>query len=276
MSRLTRLGSLCGFLMVLAGVGVARAELEVIPLRYRTVDQVLPVLRPLVEAGGSLTGMNNQLFLNTSPRNREDILRVLAAVDTPPRRLVIQLSQDRGGESRVQGGSVAVQLGEGARTGGTRYGSDPGFPGSSRVEIRRGGNSLAGEVVERRETRSQQNSQMVQVMEGGSAYIEVGQSVPVEYSGGYRDLGQGFYASPRVNGELVTVDLAQQSDDLRPGTRLPGRESLVTTVTGRLGEWIPLGATRESQDSRQGRWGGQVNRQGSESRTLWLRVDEVR
>ena len=42
---------------------------------------MLPVLRPLVEPGGSLTGMNIQLFLR-GPAIRE-IKRALAAIDTP-------------------------------------------------------------------------------------------------------------------------------------------------------------------------------------------------
>lgn len=41
---------------------VAAQQLEVIELRSKNVDQVLPTLLPLVEPGGTLTGMNNQLF----------------------------------------------------------------------------------------------------------------------------------------------------------------------------------------------------------------------
>ena len=67
---------------------VAAQQMEIIELRHKTLDQVLPALLPLVEPGGTLTGMNNQLFLRASPRNRSDIKRVLAAIDTPTRRLI--------------------------------------------------------------------------------------------------------------------------------------------------------------------------------------------
>jgi len=43
---------------VLAGCAahsLAQQALEIIPLRHRTVDQVLPALQPLVEPGGALT-----------------------------------------------------------------------------------------------------------------------------------------------------------------------------------------------------------------------------
>ena len=57
---------------------MALPQLELTP----TVDQVLPTLLPLVEPGGTLTGMNDQLFLRASARNREEIRRVLATIDS--------------------------------------------------------------------------------------------------------------------------------------------------------------------------------------------------
>ena len=48
----------------------AQQEMEVIPLRHRTVEQVLPTLRPLLEPGGALSGMNDQLILRASRKNR--------------------------------------------------------------------------------------------------------------------------------------------------------------------------------------------------------------
>src|SRR4051812_34334968 len=37
--------------------------LEIISLRHRTVEQVLPALRPLLEPGGTMTGQSNQLIV---------------------------------------------------------------------------------------------------------------------------------------------------------------------------------------------------------------------
>ena len=85
-------------------VGVAVAQqMEIIQLRSKTVDEVLPALLPLVEPGGTLTGMNDQLFLKTSARNREEIKRVLAAMDKPSRRLIIRISQNRQAEDSARG-----------------------------------------------------------------------------------------------------------------------------------------------------------------------------
>ena len=51
---------------------VAAQQMEIIELRSKSVEEVLPALLPLLEQGGTLTGMNNQLFLRTSRPRRRD------------------------------------------------------------------------------------------------------------------------------------------------------------------------------------------------------------
>jgi len=80
-------------------------QMEIIELRSKNVEEVLPALLPLVEPGGTLTGMNNQLFLKASPRNRADIKRALASIDTPTRRLIIRITSRPG--SGIQKACVA-------------------------------------------------------------------------------------------------------------------------------------------------------------------------
>jgi len=41
------------------------ATLEVIPLKYRTAEQLIPVLKPLLDKSGTLSGMQNQLIVRT-------------------------------------------------------------------------------------------------------------------------------------------------------------------------------------------------------------------
>ena len=112
---------------------------------------MLPTLLPLVEPGGTLIGANDQLFLRASPQNREEIKRVLAAIDRPSRRLVIRVSQNRESEASSRGGEVSGQvvIGDGGR---------------SRVNARMG-----------HPRRAHRNAgQMVQTVEGGQAFIQVG------------------------------------------------------------------------------------------------------
>ncbi|HZX30609.1 MAG TPA: secretin N-terminal domain-containing protein [Rhodocyclaceae bacterium] len=254
-------------LALLALPAWAQQGLEVIPLKHQTVDRVLPVLEPLVEPGGTLSGMNNQLFLRTSPRNREDIKRALAAIDTPTRRLVIHVSQNRGMEAGNRGGNVSGQV----VLGSTR-----------RIEG-------SGQVWDTRSARSESGTQMVQTIEGGRAFIQVGYSVPVPMRqmavspGGmvvtegvvYRDIGQGFYAEPRLNGDRVTLEISQQADS-------PGRygaaatQRMTTTVSGRLGEWLEVGGTGRQAAVNDGNGWGRSTGEVRDSRSIWLMVEELR
>lgn len=255
-------------LCLLCWIGIVQAQsLEVIELKHRTADEVLPALLPLIERGGTLTGMNNQLFLRASPRNREDIKRVLAAIDKPARRLIIRVAQDR----------QSVE-------------SDRGAEGRGQVVL--GSNRQASGEVRVWDTRSQRNasgSQMVQTVDGGRAYIQVGRSLPLPMRqvvvgpGGavvsesivHRDVGSGFYAEPRLRGERVTVQISQQSEQVATPGRHPAIDSqrLTTTVEGRLGEWMELGGTgREALGQRGGSFSVGTSDM-RESRSIWLKVE---
>lgn len=247
---------------------VLAQSLVVIELKSRTVDEVLPVLLPLVEPGGSLTGVNNQLFLRSSARNREDIQRALAAIDKPARRLIIRIAVDRQGEQGQRGGEANAQLQLGTRP-------------RAQAEAR---------VWDSRSARAETAEQQVQTIDGGRAFIQVGRSVPVPMRqvvvgpGGaviseqvvYRDIGSGFHVQPRLHGERVTLEIVQQSE--RPDPRhVQGVETqrLATTLSGRLGEWMALGGSARQADTRQGGGLSLGTADLKEQRSLWLQVEAL-
>jgi type II secretory pathway component GspD/PulD (secretin) len=267
---------------------LAQQEMEIIALRHRTLDQVLPALQPLLEAGGSLSGMNDQLILRASRRNREQIKQALAAIDTPARRLLIRVSQNRDAQSRQQGSEVAGQIV--IDQWGRITQPSSGTQGNTRIEVRRGASNITAQAHDRQGTESSGSTQMVQVVEGGRALIHVGQSLPIPLrqvafgprgvvvSEGivYRDLGQGFYAAPRVIGDRVTLEISPQFDS--PGKQGYGSietQRLSTTVSGRLGEWLELGGSSQQTNfgERGNLHGG--SSQASDRRSVWLQVEEL-
>ena len=52
-----------------AELSFAQQIMEIIPLRHRTVEQVLPSLQVFVEPGGALSGMDEQLIVLSSLQN---------------------------------------------------------------------------------------------------------------------------------------------------------------------------------------------------------------
>lgn len=114
---------------------VPAQALEIIPLRHRTADQVLPALRPLLEPGGTLSAHGNQLLVRTSPANLAELRRALDAIDRPARRLQISVRFDDAayGARRDLGASGSVDS-RGARVVIT--GQEAGTMGNERVDQR--------------------------------------------------------------------------------------------------------------------------------------------
>lgn len=246
----------------------AQQQLEVIELQSKSVDQVLPVLQPLVEPGGTLSGMNNQLFLRASARNRAEIKKALAAIDTPTRRLIIRTSQNREAENNAQGAQASGQV----------------VLGSSK------NSHVQAQVWNTKSVRGESAGQMVQTVEGGQAFIQIGRSLAIPMRqvvvgpGGaiinesvvYRDVGSGFYAVPHLNGQRVTIEISQQADSVasyRSGNI--NTQRLSTTVSGQLGEWIALGGGGRQATGNQNGAFSVSSSDARDNRSIWLMVEEV-
>ena len=216
----------------------AQQRMEILPLHHRTLEQVLPALRPLLEPGGVLTGRSNQLIVRTSAQNLEQIRQALAAIDTPLRRLLISVRFAEASDFHHR---------EIAAGGALR-------PGGSQLELRaRDTDATADERVDQR----------VQVLEGGRAFVAVGQSRPLGGGDqGIQDLATGFAVVPRISGRRVLLQIEPQRE--RPGA-LPGSvdsQRVATTVSAGLGQWVELGGVQSS---------GIV----SGRRRIWLEVEEI-
>jgi hypothetical protein len=163
------------------------------------------------------------------------------------------------------------------------------------VVLRDGDDRLRAHVVENRSIESDRNTQSVRVLEGREAFVRVGQSVPVRERqvrrvvvGGqvveqvvegtqYRDVTTGFYVLPRIAGDRVTLDVRPQreslSDQVRGGVNV---QSVVTTVSGRLGEWMEIGGIGQDASGQQTVLLGRTTTATRDNRRVLLKVDEVR
>lgn len=225
-----------------AGVTSGQQALEIIPLRHRTVEQVLPALQPLLEPGATLSGMRGQLFLRAGPANAAQIKRALAAIDQPLRRLVISVRFEDALERARRDLSVSgVVTSEKARVAVTAEDSRSG----------------AEERVDQR----------IQVLEGGHAFIATGQSQPGVMGGTtyFRETASGFEVVPRLTGSGVVLEIAAQRPTL----------GLRTSATARLGEWVELGTIGEAAQ-RDARGIGQASGgHAAGSRRVSVKVEEL-
>lgn len=251
----------------LALIRPARAQdIEIIALRHRTAEQVLPTLRAFLEPGGALTGQGYQLFLRTSPANARQLKQLLVTLDRAPRELVITVRQDREGES-----------------GERRVGADGGVT----ITNRRVYGNVNVEAADSRTTGTRSAEQRIRVLEGGRAYIAIGTAIPMSFrqfvvtaqgftelrGTVYYDAVTGFHAQPQVAGDMVTIELAPEQSEIVAGA--VERAQLATTVRGRLGEWIAVGGADVRGESQSGGMLSSGQRAETNRRGVWLKVEEI-
>jgi type II secretory pathway component GspD/PulD (secretin) len=248
------------FSVCLMAVTAFAQSLEVIDLKHRTAQELIPVLQPLVAQGGALSGQDYKLFVRTTSSNLTELRRAIAQLDQAPRQLLVSVRKATHQQIERERVAIAGVLStEGAQA--------------------RGG------ATDRDSQRNVEGVASVAVLEGNAAMINNGSSVPVVTSvavgGGrrpwaaaqtqYRDLSNGFVVTPRVNGERVVLDVSQQAQTMRNGAI--DTQQLQTQASGRLGEWLALGGIEESSTSTQRGIGTREYGTSSEQRSLWIKVE---
>ena len=120
-------GWLAGLLLALlasAGAQAQQTVLEVIPLRYRNVHEVIPVIQPMLAREGSVSGYQGQLVVRTTPANMDEVKRILASLDRAPRQLIISVRQDAEAERSRSAVEISGSVGD-EHTSGPSLGASP-------------------------------------------------------------------------------------------------------------------------------------------------------
>jgi hypothetical protein len=258
--------------LVLASSSVATNELTIIDLQQRLAQEMVPLIQPFLKPGDSLVGRDYSLFIRTDPDTLAQVRRMLASLDRPAVSLMISVrhGHQRQGYDRRLGtrGAVVVRDGDVDDTVAI-HGRD------------RAGRYDGSEV------------QRVRALSGEPAFIQTGISVVqpdyglrigrdgtrVYRSYGRQDLTGGLYATVQLqdNGR-IRVEL--DSRDTHPRVGRYGRigaavQNLSTVVTGRLGEWIPLGGvSRWYSGSARGLASAGAGG-GSADDPVYIKVDRV-
>jgi type II secretory pathway component GspD/PulD (secretin) len=239
-----------------------------------------------------VSGFQGQLVVRTTPANLEEVKRILASLDTAPRQFVITVRQDADVDRSRSAAEVSGSVG-GDRGRVTVPGTSDSRGGS--VVLREGDDSVRLQVLEGSGSQSDRNTQSVRVMEGREAFVRVGQSVPVRERqvqrsvvGGrvveqvvetaqYRDAATGFYVLPRVTGDRVTLGISSQRETLSKqahgGVNV---QSIVTTISGRLGEWMEIGGIGQDASGQQSVLLGRTTTATRDSGRVLIKVEEVR
>lgn len=219
------LSRVAAMLLSLLG-GVAAADLQVVELHHRLAADLLPALTAL-EEGVVVKAAGSRLILRGEPASVNRLREMARTLDVPTRSLRISV--------RRVSDALATDAGAEVQRDGAR--------------VYRTGSAEDARLI-----------QTVTTIEGRPAFIDSGRSVPIINRSAlfgvngaayterrrFQYWPEGFYATAHVVGERVSVDIGvAQSDGTVAGGEVSHRR-IVSTVSGRPGEWLSLGAVGET------------------------------
>jgi len=281
-----------GLMLLLTGHAWADAtRIELIELKGRSAEELIPLLKPLVEPGGALTGTGYRLIVRATPAQHREIRRLLEQLDQPPRRLLISVHMGELSQREQSGGSLHID--KQTEHLGVELGEPP-HPGDRGLGISQqsSSGSASARLHSTRSVTDASNRQQVQALEGEPAYITTGSERPYPSqietwrsprggAGGsvafdYKQATTGFYAVARIRGDQVVIQVSPQKEAFdRHGGGTVESQRIATTVSGPLGSWIPLGGVGASVSQRDSSLGRSVNTQQTQTQPVWLRVETL-
>jgi hypothetical protein len=250
----------------------AQRHLTTLPIGYAKSEQLVAVIKPYLSEGSSVSVYQNQLILNATAEELEKTRELLKRLDTAPRQLLVSVkTESTGSESNrgvdidtvIKSGNVVITNGQGVRGN------------ESRTTVR---------IQDRSGSGIDNGNQSVRVTEGMPAYIGTGMTAPAQtysvgpegrryYQQDYVNAIAGFYATTWVNDELVRVSIDQSNNKLQGQT--VATQQLQSEVSGRLGEWIPMGALNNAASQQSSGISSIVQSSQTRATMLYIKVEAL-
>ena len=263
-------------------------KIEMIPMKNRMVEDVIPIIKPLIIEGGTVTGMNNQLILKTTPSNIELIKSILEQIDNAPRKLLISVKRNNDNELNKEEGGFSIKYDS------KNIKIEAPDIDEQGIIIQSGRNDE--DVIRYRKSIEQNQEQesnifYVNALEGNPAFINTGQLIPVRSqttvatSGTtvvqenieYHNINSGFYVTPKLQGDNVILTISPKFAELNKNEKnVIDVQNVSTTVHGRLGEWISIGGVNQSSNNSDKR--NLINKEqyNSEKSNIFVKVEEIK
>jgi len=265
-------------------------SISTIQLQSRPAEEIIPIVKPMLGANDSITGQGFQIFVRTTPENLAQIKQMISKLDVAAKQLKISVFQgnDRDvralsmeGSARYQDRNANVSIGS---TGNQSRGAD--------VHLSTRGGSATSHTLSTRGRLTDNPIHTLRVSEGTQGFIETGESIPYFSAGGgwfggrrnyidgnieYKDVTTGFYVLPRVNGDQVILNVSpfKQSQSNTRGGEL-NTQSASTQITGKLGQWLPIGGTTEQVQRTSTSIGSYQTTQSRNNESIWIKAELVR
>ncbi len=251
---------------------LADMQVYTIPLKHSPPEELIPALEPMLAPEAYITGHRDTLVVRTSAENIEVLKSLVETLDIAATPVLI-----------------SVRRGHGSATASTRIsinGEWVAENGGVKTHTEKRGNSTTVTTRSTSGIGAGNSEFQVRGLSGRRSYITTGEDVPVTTSTtgpygrpwpqqDYRSLKRGFFATPRVFGEQVRIDISTEYDQQSQNPEQFKTETLNTSVNGRLGEWIPLGNISQSKNKDETGLTRYHSTDKSASQSLYLKVDKL-
>lgn len=216
---------------------------DVVPLRHKIAEELLPSLRQTFPEAG-IQSFNGQLIVRAPDeatfRRIVDLVRQL---DTATHRLRITVEQRADGEAVIAGDARQSR-----------------------------------DTAVSRQTLSTLDGSSATILLGSQRFVPMLSFVHrpgyriVTVGGAWQSAGTGFQIEPRLIGDQVQLRLSPQSSQFQRDGSVSVK-GIYSEVQGRLGEWLPVGES--SQETGAGQRGVFSYSESRELKryTVWVRVE---
>ncbi len=220
---------------------------ETIALRYRSAEEIIPLLKPLLGGDAVLTGQGSRLVLAAPDNRRANIKAAITSFDIPLRKLQVTVRFD---DPKSADDQAVVS----SRSRGNE-------PIEQRIQVQEGQRAFF------HLTQSQVPKNMA-VMARGVLLVQNPQP------GGAA--GSGIEVLPRVVGNNVSMEFyAQRSMVSGVVNKNQQTQRIGGTVSARLGEWVEAGGNvLGSAAGARSNTASTLDLRNAE-RTIYMRVDEI-
>ncbi|MCD4688565.1 MAG: hypothetical protein K8R55_04425 [Desulfuromonadaceae bacterium] len=263
-------------LLLLVTAWPCQAEIKVLALKHVTAEDILPVVRDVLEGQGKVSTWDNRLIINASAEEIATIEEVLQQIDLPPTMLRISVRQEN---RQGQAGTRAVL-------------SNPPASGMAGAGVSVPPGAVSG--ARRLGNTAEQTTQTLRLRDGSKGFILMGEKVPYvremlllarRYAGygqtiDFQTVNTGFWVRPILERGYATLEIRPHLEGFqRSSARMMGMPSavqlqeLISTVRVPLGQWVDLGHhLREGDEVSRAILTWRTSNLQQE-RTVWVKVD---
>lgn len=231
--------------LLLVALVLDETVVEVLAVRNRPASDLVSVLEPLAGPDGSVAAMESRLIVKATPAALAQIKHVLGSLDVAPRALWITVRHASSATTSARGGAVAASV----PIGGTTVQVSP--DGATLTTTTRSQRTrVTGAFADASASDTGTDVQRLQCLEGRPAFIQVGRAEPAFAGAGYVEADTGFWVLPRLAGQTLSLELATSRDAFEASGSIAVRRTS-GSLSGRLGEWIPVGGASLARDAQE-------------------------